>query len=194
MPGLNKPNKIIVHHFGGTDKEPLADSSNATAQDVDMWHRARWPGFTSRVFRNKIGELYHVGYHYIIEKDGTVVQCRALTEEGAHCIGQNRSSIGIALAGNFDATRPTINQERAFKKLFNEIVAQYPSITKHDLYPHRRYATKTCFGNNLPDDYFTLLLKPEDEQAVIKELQARLMQLLTQLYSLLLNKRMSSKE
>lgn len=191
---LNQPNKIIVHHFGGTDAQPLADSSNATAQDVDQWHKARWPGFTSKIFTNRKGELYHVGYHYIIEKDGKIVQCRALDEEGAHCIGQNRSSVGVALAGNFDATMPTKAQEKSFRKVFNEIQSKYPKITKHDLYPHRRYATKTCFGNNLPDDYFTTLLKPEDDQAVIKELQARIMQLLTQLYTLLANKRMSSKE
>lgn len=190
MPGLNKPNKIIVHHFGGTDAQPLADSSNATAQDVDSWHKQRWPGFTSRVFRNSKNEFYHVGYHYIIEKSGKIVQCRAISEEGAHCFGQNKSSVGVALAGNFDATLPTPAQNKAFKKLFNEIVTQVPTITKHDLYPHRRYATKTCFGNRLPDDYFTNLLKPKDDPAVVKELQVRVIQLATQLLSLLSNKRM----
>jgi N-acetyl-anhydromuramyl-L-alanine amidase AmpD len=192
--GINKPNKIIVHHTGGTDAVPLADSSNARAIDIDNWHKVRWPGFTSRYFVNENSESYHVGYHFVIEKSGKVVQCRGLDEEGAHCIGQNTSSIGVCLSGNFDLTKPTKAQEKSFRKVYNTIAAVYPNITPNDIYPHRKYATKTCYGNNLEDDHFTKLLNPTKEQPVVKELQVQVVQLLTQLLELMSRKRMSKHQ
>lgn len=194
MPGLNRPNKIIVHHTGGTDAQPLADSSKATAQDIDAWHKLRWPGFTSLVYKNDKGKFYHTGYHFVIEKDGKIVPCRAMNEEGAHCIGQNTSSIGVNLAGNFDLTLPTQAQKNSFKKVFKLIQAAYPNITEHDIYPHRRYATKTCYGNNLSDTYFTELLKPTNDEEVLKVLRERIVQLTSQLKSLISKKRMSKRE
>lgn len=163
---LNKPNKVIVHHTGGTDAQPLADTSKHTAEIVDVTHKTRWPGFTSAVFKNKAGEPYHVGYHFVIENTGKVVQCRAYGEEGAHCIGQNASSIGIVLSGNFDATLPTKKQEESFVKLFREIQKAYPNIKDTDIYPHRKFATKSCYGKNLTDNYFTVLLGGAAPQAV----------------------------
>lgn len=202
MSALNNPNKIIVHHFGGTNEDPLADSSNLTTQDVDGWHKARWKGFTTKInaFRNNKGELYHVGYHFVIEKDGTVVQCRGILEEGAHTIGQNTRSIGVVLAGNFDVTMPTIQQRNAFVRVYKEIIKTFPDIEITDVFPHRMYANKTCFGWKLSNSWFTYLLdrrksvvSPEDTD-VMKELQHQVVQLLTQLYSLLRNKRFSNKE
>lgn len=191
MPGLNKPTKIIVHHFGGTDANPLADSSNATTQDVDSWHKARWPGFTSSKFKNDKGRFYHVGYHFIIEKDGKVVQCRDITEEGAHCIGQNLTSIGICFAGNFDITTPTKAQLTAFKDLMKMPVLK---DLRNVIFPHRKYATKTCFGLKLADTYFTDVLKTTDQIDTYTDLQLRVIQLLNQLYSITKNKRLSSRE
>ena len=191
---LNKPNKIIVHHTGGTDKEPMADSSYATAQDIDVWHKERWPGFTSKVFKNNKGEFYHVGYHIVIERDGTIVHCRALNEEGAHTIGQNKSSIGVVLSGNFDRTKPTKAQEKSFRKVFNHIISIYPKITGNDIYPHRKYANKTCYGLNLSDTYFQELLKVKDEQPVVVDLQRQVVQLATQTLSLLTKKRYSKRQ
>jgi hypothetical protein len=54
---MNKPTVIITHHFGGTDANPLADSSNATVQDVDSWHKARWPGFISEMIESGVGDI-----------------------------------------------------------------------------------------------------------------------------------------
>ena len=40
-----------------------------------------------------------IGYHFVIERDGTVVECRPLTQAGWHAAGYNRHSIGICLVG-----------------------------------------------------------------------------------------------
>lgn len=184
--GINNPKKIIVHHF--------ASLSKYTAQDCDSWHKVRWPGFTSKVFKNDNGEFYHVGYHFVIESSGKVVQCRELTEEGAHCIGQNTSSIGIALAGNFDIDLPTKAQEKSFRKLVKELLPKLPGVTAYNIYPHRKYANKSCYGSRLSDTYFTQLMAPQEPEPIPKELYERVVQLATQLLSLLTSKQYSNKQ
>ena len=192
---INKPTKIIVHHFGGSDAAPLSDSSNATAQDVDSWHKLRWPGFTSTQFKNDKGEFYHVGYHFVIEKNGKTVQCRGMDEEGAHVIGQNTSSIGVSLAGNFDLTVPTKAQERAFVKLYAKIIAAYPNINAQTIFPHRKYANKTCYGNNLKDDHFNLLVMTDESKADISaSLMEQISMLKSKILALLTSKRYSANE
>lgn len=53
-----------------------------------------------------------VGYHYLIDRFGYIHYGRSLEQVGAHCKGQNRDSIGIALIGGldgkFDFTRKQI--------------------------------------------------------------------------------------
>jgi len=107
---MNTPTVVITHHCGGTDAQPLADSSFATVDDVNSWHYARWPEFKSQ-------RGYFVGYHYFISKDGTVTQTRNHNEEGAHVIGMNSKSIGVCFAGNFDLTKPTEKQMNAWYAL-----------------------------------------------------------------------------
>jgi len=150
---MNKPQYLIIHHFGGTDSDPLADTSNQTAEIVNAWHRKLWN------FKSSLG--WYAGYHYIIEKTGKVVQCRADWEEGAHCIGKNRSSIGIALSGNFDATLPTKEQEETLRLLLKRLAKKH-NILKGNIVPHRRFANKSCFGRRLTDTWAADLL--DDKQ------------------------------
>jgi len=144
---MNTPTKIIVHHTGGVQGNPHASTRHHTAETVNRHHMTLWPRFIS-----KLG--WHVGYHYIIEATGKTVQCRGTSEEGAHTIGMNKSSIGVCLTGNFDTEFPTRKQQDAFVKLFKGIKKDYPHITVYDIEPHRKYARKSCFGTQLPDDYF----------------------------------------
>ncbi len=189
---MNRPNKFIVHHTGGTDANPLADSSNYTVEQCDVDHSRRWPGFTSKKFKNNVGSFYHVGYHFFIDNNGIVTQCRDITEEGAHCIGQNSSSIGIVLAGNFDLTTPTSLQLRAFRKLVNKL-SKETGIPVNMIFPHRKFASKTCYGRNLSDTFFTEVITRGNEEEV-KTLRIKLAQLKSKLAETVTKKRMSKHE
>jgi N-acetylmuramoyl-L-alanine amidase len=146
---MNKPEYIIVHHAGGSDANPLQDSSNFTFEQCNELHKARFN------FISSLG--YYVGYHYYIEKDGTVKQGRADTDEGAHTVGYNSKSIGICLAGNFDANLPTSEQVASLKTLINKKAEQY-NIFKENIVPHRKFAVKTCYGVKLSDTWASDLL------------------------------------
>lgn len=165
----NKPTVVITHHTGGTDANPLADTSHHTVAIINETHKSKWADFVS-----SLG--YHVGYHYVIEKDGKVTQCRKENEEGAHTIGMNNKSIGVCFAGNFDATMPTEAQLNAWYKLYDSIRSRYGRIPT---FPHRKYATKSCHGKLLLDDYFTVEKQISNLNTKIAQLRALLANILT---------------
>lgn len=144
------PKYLIVHHTGGSDANPLLDTSNHTFEQVNEYHRVKWN------FRSSLG--YYLGYQYFIDKHGRLTQARADTEPGAHTIGANNSSIGICLAGNFDATMPTDAQFRVLQGLLKGKMRQF-GITVENIVPHRRFQPKTCYGSKLSDDWAQTLVK-----------------------------------
>jgi len=166
---MNIPTVVITHHTGGTDANPLADSSKATVVDVDSWHKARWPNF-----RSSLG--YWCGYTFFIDINGVITQTRALDEEGAHVIGMNTKSIGVCFAGNFDLTLPTEAQMQSWYKLYGELLKKYPGIPT---YPHRKYATKPCHGKLITDHHFAVHYQIFSLRQRIDQLKAQLANLLT---------------
>jgi len=143
-PGVNVPDKIIVHHTAYASDVPQYPL-------VNEWHRLR--GFPLSTLGS------YVGYHYLIEKDGSFTQCRSLTEGGAHTLGQNFTSVGICMAGNFDTQGPTSAQKSTLLALIKSVMIQYPTITGSDIYPHRHFNKTSCYGSGLPDDFVQLEVK-----------------------------------
>ena len=142
---INKPEYLIIHHTGGTEANPLADTSHHTYKIVDEYHKSLgWEGF---------------GYHFFIDKAGKVKAGRAENYHGAHTKGYNEKSLGICLAGNFDATMPTKEQEISLAVLMQKLVKKY-NIPAEKVVPHREFATKTCYGRRLADDWARNLLTP----------------------------------
>jgi len=165
---MNTPTYIIVHHSGGSDANPLQDSSNYSFVQCNIDHKNN-PNINLG-HPSSLG--FYIGYHYYIEKDGSVHQGRADTDVGAHCKGYNDKSIGICLAGNFDLTLPTLAQTDSLAKLLTEKSVQY-GIPKEKIVPHRAFAVKTCFGKNLRDDWARNLVKAlpsSSNQDIIKQI------------------------
>lgn len=142
----NFPKMIIIHHTSGTDANPLADTSSHTFEMVDTYHRSKgWDG---------------IGYHWFIEKNGKIKKGRDETKVGAHTVGYNDKSIGICLAGNFDFSLPTESQIQALTKLMGEIMSRY-ALPASEIYPHRKFAKKTCYGTRLSDTWASELMVTE---------------------------------
>lgn len=175
---MNKqPRFIILHHTGGTEKDPLFDTSNQTFEDVNNWHRQ-----SPLVWLGKLSSLgYAIGYTYFIDKTGKITQGRADNEQSAHCKGYNnnptdhpsKTSIGICLAGNFDVTFPTPEQKKSLELLLLKKTAEY-SIPKENIVPHRSFANKSCFGRNLPDNwgqsfFVPVVSKPVESMCIAQE-------------------------
>lgn len=198
-PRLNVPNKVIWHHSNGMNLFPCAGTKHHTVDIIDEAHKVRWPGFTSRVCVNSKGQYYHVGYHLVIDfNNKKVTQTRGFNEEGAHTIGMNLSSIGVLMIGNYDTCSGeeiTFEDEKLIREAYTMIKMRFPHMKLSDNEPHRRYASKSCYGNGLRDSYIQYVLGMgveaiEQQKALIVLLQ----QLVAKLLQQLANKRLSLRE
>lgn len=75
-----KTDYIILHHSGVKARH--------TASDIHQWHKNKgWAG---------------IGYHYFIDKEGKIYECRPRDTVGAHAKGYNKNSIGVCFEGDFN--------------------------------------------------------------------------------------------
>ncbi len=131
------PKQIVVHHDGVSRTGPSFDI-------VNEFHKGEHFPISS------LG--YYVGYHYWIERDGSLRQARKEDEIGAHTHGQNYTALGIGLAGNFDKEQPTDAQVATLGDLLSGLCFRH-AIAVDQIFPHRKYAQKTCYGSLLSDTW-----------------------------------------
>ena len=87
-----------------------------------------------------------IGYHYVIYPDGSVHLGRPVEEPGAHTVGHNAHSIGVAYVGGLDAdgspadTR-TPSQRIVLLQLVKDLMEEYHIMSIHG---HNEYAAKAC--------------------------------------------------
>ena len=105
-----KINLIVLHCYA------TKEGQNFTVDDVNRWHIAR--GFKK------------IGYHYVIDLDGTIHKGRDESEIGAHATGYNAYSLGISYCGGCDKngkakdTR-TKEQKESMLKLVHDLLKKY---------------------------------------------------------------------
>ena len=107
---------------------------------------------------------YYVGYHYLIEANGAVIQARKENEIGAHDSGENSNSLGICLAGDFSTRLPSEEQAASAALLVKQIRGRW-NIPITRIEPHRWDDTTECPGKFLPDNWLiTQYLKRQGNQ------------------------------
>ncbi|MCP4599182.1 MAG: N-acetylmuramoyl-L-alanine amidase [Proteobacteria bacterium] len=127
-----KTDSIIIH---------CSASSFGSFELIDQWHKERgWNG---------------CGYHFVILNgktgpglpwdkrwNGTIERGRDVDEIGAHCRGQNKTSIGICLIGNHCFS---YEQFKSLAGVIEMLQKQYRQIGVLDIKPHLQFnPSKTC--------------------------------------------------
>lgn len=121
-------NEIIVHCAA------TPEGKDFTVKDIDSWHRER--GFDG------------IGYHYVVYRNGDIVDGRSIEKAGAHCQGHNANSVGICYIGGCAADGKTAKdtrtpeQKESLIRLIKDLKSRYPSIVR--VSGHREYANKDC--------------------------------------------------
>ena len=111
------------------------EGKNFTAKDIDRMHKQR--GFKK------------IGYHYVIDLDGTIEKGREENEVGAHATGHNSKSLGICYIGGVakDCKTPkdtrTDEQKVALYELVKELMEKY-HLTLDKVHGHYEFANKAC--------------------------------------------------
>jgi len=156
-----KATRVILHHSGDA-------AYGKQFNKINTWHRQQ--GFP------KSSLNYYVGYHYVIERDGTIKQARQENEIGAHDQGENVDSIGICLVGDFNKERPTESQANAAARLFGFVRARHGiSLTRVE--NHRVDDTTDCPGSNIPDNWLVEQYLSRETSAAYRVLYYLLKQL-----------------
>ena len=120
-------NKVIIHCSA------TPEGRDVKTKEIKKWHLSN--GWSD------------IGYHYVIELDGKVVEGRPVELVGAHCVGQNKFSIGICYVGgmNKSMSKPkdtrTEEQKESIVKLIKKLRGRYGDLTIHG---HNEYANKAC--------------------------------------------------
>lgn len=133
MKGINR---ITIHHEGHTPvwftDEP---STRARLEQVRSIHTRdrRW------------GDI---GYHYVIDRAGRVIEGRSVAYQGAHVSNQNPHNVGVMLLGNFEKQSPSQAQLTALQSTLRHLMAKYRVPVKR-VYTHRELGPTVCPGRNL---------------------------------------------
>lgn len=127
--------KIIIHCSA---TPPTMDLDISV---VDKWHKARgWKG---------------CGYHIFIKRDGLIQLGRPLQDVGAHCLGKNKTSIGVCYAGGVDKdNKPednrTSDQIASLLTTLRYLKKIFPNVKIHG---HRDFANKACPSFDATKEY-----------------------------------------
>jgi N-acetylmuramoyl-L-alanine amidase len=129
-------NEIIVHATA-TRPEWMAGNTTLEKRDeIERWH-VEDRGWSA------------IGYHMIIDRDGTRATGRPPFRMGAHVKGHNSNSLGVSLVGGFGGLADdkfsdnfTPAQDKELRVLIDEWQAKFPDIVK--ISGHNEYANKAC--------------------------------------------------
>jgi N-acetylmuramoyl-L-alanine amidase len=97
-------NLIVIHCSATPSGKPIGSAVESAAQVIDRWHKDRGFARGPAAVRAFSTSLPHIGYHYVIDLDGRVINGRALGEIGAHAKDYNAASVGICLIGGAEKT------------------------------------------------------------------------------------------
>ena len=158
---MRKITEIIVHCTATRSDWWSGKPAKAKVAEVRKWH----------VEGNKWKDI---GYHYLIDRDGTVVSGRDVETVGAHVKDHNIGTIGVALFGGHgsEATDKfedhfTKAQDAALRKLIADLRVRFGDLKVSG---HNEYAAKACPGFYAPAWFKKPLPEPEVKQEKPKSL------------------------
>jgi len=121
-------NRIILHCSA------TPEGKDYSVDTIREWHKKR--GWSD------------IGYHFVIQLDGTISQGRPIDKAGAHTKGHNFDSIGVCYIGGMDEDAKkakdtmTVEQNKAFRMLVMSIKILFgDDITIHG---HNEFSSKAC--------------------------------------------------
>lgn len=125
-----RPNKVTIH---------CTDTTNGMMISREWLHHVH-------VVQNGWDDI---GYHFIINTDGSVIDGRPMDRMGAHVKGHNRDNIGIALVGRSLFHR---EQFKRLRQMLDAIRDNY-FIPANEIYAHYELDKKgkTCPNIRIDD-------------------------------------------
>lgn len=122
---LSQVKYIVLHHSASEGQNPYDYARYHTQEDGHGW-----PG---------------IGYHFVIQPDGTSYQTNHLETISYHTKGNNTAAIGICLSGNLSNKPPTRAQEDSLKRVIKHVRQKLPGSAS--VHGHGEFVNTTCPGS-----------------------------------------------
>jgi N-acetylmuramoyl-L-alanine amidase len=134
---MRKIDKIIIHCSA------TREGQDVPVETIRKWH-VEGRGWSD------------IGYHFYIDINAKIWKGRDIQKIGAHCSGNNRSSIGICYCGGVEAdgktpkdTR-TEQQKESLLHVLKTLKAMFPECS---IYSHNEFANKACPSFDATNEY-----------------------------------------
>jgi hypothetical protein len=105
---------IVFHHTGNSQEYPI-----------------------NRILQIQVGNTgwAAIGYHYVINEEGLIINTRPLKYEGAQVYGKNPGKIGIAFSANLNKQGLNPSMAKAYIDLLEYLQEKY-NISNENIYGH----------------------------------------------------------
>ncbi|MBB6430479.1 peptidoglycan recognition protein family protein [Algisphaera agarilytica] len=133
---MNGVKKITIHHEGWT---PVTFTSATAAYDRIE---------NIRQIHTRDRGWADIGYHYIIDRAGRVIEGRPIKYQGAHVSNNNENNLGILVLGNFEKQKPSNAQVKKLGEFTKQMMATH-GVPAHAVRTHREINPTQCPGRTL---------------------------------------------
>lgn len=128
----------IILHCSATRPNWMHDAgTEAKVAEIRRWHKQ------DRGWRD-------IGYHFIVDRDGSVALGRPIEQTGSHVKGRNAGTIGVCLIGGHGSSAYddfsenfTQAQDKAVRGLIADLRERFGDVPVSG---HNDYAAKACPG------------------------------------------------
>ena len=140
---VDKRNTLVRHvsrRYGRRQKSEI--------KHIAIHHSATTSGSAEAFARYHVNHLNWpgIGYHYVVDKDGTISLCHDLEVVSFHVGNSNRRAVGICMVGDFRSQALEPNQKRATMdlvfKLMEDLNLSIEDVWGHIEFPG--YSWKPC--------------------------------------------------
>lgn len=144
---MRELNKIIVHCSA------TPEGRDVSTEEIRQWHIDR--GWSD------------IGYHFVVELDGTVYDGRPVEDIGAHTKGHNADSIGVCYVGgvNEDGQPKDTRTPEQVVGLLDLLIDLRNTFGKHiTLHGHNEFSDKACPSFNVQEEYANIDAIAEEKE------------------------------
>jgi hypothetical protein len=137
------PTHVTVHHTDGRQSMTEAETA-AEVRGIQQYHMYGRGREGKDVWED-------IGYHFLIDGAGRVVEGRPAETLGAHAGGANANNIGIAMLGDYNKVKPTPEQIESLTRLVSFLALKYRQDPTRAgfLEGHQHYNNTDCPGKNM---------------------------------------------
>ena len=143
MTRLNSVGRLVIHHCA---------SNNTTVNNRTVEAQQK---YLQNLHQNTNGWA-DIGYHYAIGKDGTILEGRSSSYQGAHVAGHNHNTLGIVVHGNYETRSFTTAQRNNLAHLLAWLCETRNIKNLSNITYHQYLASTDCPGKNIISQITTI--------------------------------------